>query len=128
MKPTLQSLLFALCSFSVFALHAHQTLDANEVITKQSKPEKWVIFGGTRGIGFSVAHFLNEKIKEGANISCSLVVHDSTKAAKYFSGTAITWHQSNSTALKTITKEADYIVVAATFPYKIWEKKYSKTD
>lgn len=89
--------------------------------------EKWLIIGGTRGAGYALAQELESRMKDDKNLSCSLFVNDEKKAKKLFGeSSALNWTEGKvATDIKSLEKAAQgatYIVIAATFPYKIWEK------
>ncbi len=85
----------------------------------------WLIVGGTRGIGYTLA----DKLTQKENVSCTLFVHDGKKAHSLFdtapyAPTIIEGAVSDLARLREAAAQASYIVIAGSFPYAVWAENF----
>jgi hypothetical protein len=97
--------------------------------SKASESKKnWCIVGGSRSIGYALAH----NLCNDDTVNCTLFVRDEKKTAKLFKDvkhTPTIVEGDIATDLELLmetTANADYIVIAQTFPYKVWEECFTQ--
>jgi nucleoside-diphosphate-sugar epimerase len=104
---------------------SHTSLTA----AKQAEPKKsWCIVGGNRSIGYALA----QNLCNDATVDCTLFVRNEKKTAKLFKDvryqpTIVEGDiATDLELLLETTATSDYIVIAQTFPYKVWEECFTQ--